>query len=458
VLRETDPQAGLTLWEALLPEQARRLPAELAKIDTYLDDERFIAPWRALFDRRLGRPSVPVDTLLRLLYLKHRYQLGYESLCREVADSIGWRRFCRLGLDQPVPHPTTLVKLVRRAGPEVIEQLNQALVAKLAADKLLRARKLRVDTTVVEADIDYPTDADLLEQAVRKLGGLVRRIKGRGAASRTRFRDRGRAAGRRMKQLARTLRRRTGVAMAEVDRLTGEVAGIARQSLREVQAVAGNARSGLGRRPGDGRLGRLVGELEETIAATQRLLSQTDQRLAGNRVIPDRLVSLSDPDARPIRKGKPRTPTQFGYTLLLAEDERGFVADHQLHKGNPPDAPQLVPAVQRVIGVTGRSPDTVVGDRGFGTAANDQALEALGVKRVGLQRNGTPGRARLAVERTRRFRRLRNWRVGIEARISHLKRSFGLRRTRLRRLGGARTWVELGIFAYNLQRMTVVAS
>jgi len=456
VLRETDPQAGLTLWEALLPEQARQLPVELAKVDVYLDDECFLAPWRALFDRRLGRPSVPVDTLLRLLYLKHRYQLGYESLCREVADSIGWRRFCRLGLDQPVPHPTTLVKLVGRAGPEVIEQLNQALVAKLAADKLLRGRKLRVDTTVVEADIDYPTDADLLEQAVRKVGGLVRRIKGRGAISRTRFRDRGRAAGRRMKQLARTLRRRTGVAMGEVDRLTGEVARIARRSLRQVQVVARNARRARRRRPGDGRLGRLVGELEETIAHTERLLAQTDQRLAGNRVIADRLVSLSDPDARPIRKGKPRHPTQFGYSLL-AEEERGFVADHQLHKGNPPDAPQLVPAVQRVIGVTGRPPATVVADRGFGTAANDQAMEALGVKRVGLQRNGSPGKARLEHERTRRFRRLRNWRVGIEARISHLKRSFGLRRTRLRRLGGARTWVGLGIFAYNLQRMTVVA-
>jgi transposase, IS5 family len=355
-----------------------------------------------------------------------------------------------------VPHPTTLVKLVGRAGPEVIEQLNAALVAKLAAGKLLRARKLRVDTTVVEADIDYPTDADLLEHAVRKLGGLVRRIKGRGAASRTRFRDRGRAAGRRMKQLARTLRRRTGVAMAEVDRLTGEVAAIARTTLREVQVVAGNARRALARRPGDGRLGRLVDELDETIAATERLLAQTDQRLAGNRVIPDRLVSLSDPDARPIRKGKPQHPTQFGYTLLLAEDERGFIADHQLQRGNPPDAPQLVPAVARVIAVTGRTPGTVVGDRGFGTAANDQALEALDVKRVGLQRTGTPGKARLALERTRRFRRLRNWRVGIEARISHLKRSFGLRRTRLRRLSGARTWVGLGIFAYNLQRMTVV--
>jgi transposase, IS5 family len=141
VLRETDPQT--TIWELLLPEEAKRLPAELVQIDAYLDDERFLAPWRALFDRRLGRPSVPVDTLLRLLYLKHRYQLGYESLCREVADSISWRRFCRIGLDRPAPHPTTLVKLVRRAGPEVIGQLNTALVAKLATDRLLRARKLR---------------------------------------------------------------------------------------------------------------------------------------------------------------------------------------------------------------------------------------------------------------------------------------------------------------------------
>ena len=132
MLRETDSQT--TMWELLLPEEAKRLPAELVRIDAYLDDERFIAPWRRLFDRRLGRPSVPVDTLLRLLYLKHRYQLGYESLCREVSDSIGWRRFCRIGLDRPVPHPTTLVKLVRRAGPEVIQELNAALLEKLAAD------------------------------------------------------------------------------------------------------------------------------------------------------------------------------------------------------------------------------------------------------------------------------------------------------------------------------------
>jgi transposase, IS5 family len=456
VLRESDPQPSL--WEALLPEELKHLPAELARVDAYLDDERLVAPWRALFDRQLGRPSVPVDTLLRLLYLKHRYGLGYERLCREVSDSISWRRLCRIGLERPVPHPTTLVKLVRRAGPEVVGQRNAALLDKLATDRLLRGRKLRVDTTVVEADIDYPTDADLLEKAVRKLGGLVRRVKAHGAASRTRFRDRGRAAGRRMRKLAYSLRRRTGVAMVEVDRLTGQVAGLARRTLGEVQAVARNARRALARRPDAGRGGRLVGELEVTIGHTQRLLWQADQRLSGNRVIPDRLVSLSDPDARPIRKGKPRSPTEFGSTLLVAEDERGFVADHQLAQGNPPDAPQLVPAVQRVTGVTGRVAGTVVGDRGFGTAANDRELAELGVARIGLPRKGRLSAARAEQERTRAFRRLRNWRVGIEARISHLKRGFGLRRTRLRRLPGAKTWVGLGIFAYNLQRMTVVAA
>jgi IS5 family transposase len=452
VLRETDPQT--TLWDALLPEEAKRLPTELVQVDGYLDDERFLAPWRSLFSARLGRPSVPIDTLLRLLYLKHRYGLGYESLCREVADSIGWRRFCRIPLDRPVPHPSTLVKLVRRAGPEVIEQLNAALLGKLADDRLLRGRKLRVDTTVVEADIDHPTDADLLEKAVRKLGGLVRRVKGRGAATRTGFRDRSRSAGRRLKQISRSLRRRTGQAPAEIDRLTAEVAAIARRTLGQAEQVARNARRARRARPADGHLGRLVERLEETTTLTHRLLDQARQRLAGDRVIPDRLVSLSDPDARPIRKGKPGRATEFGYTVLLGECERGFIATHHTHKGNPSDAAQLVGAVTEVIAVTGRPPGTVAGDRGFGTAANDAALAEFGVAHIGLARTGTPGKARRAWEQTRRFRRMRNWRVGIEARISQLKRSFG---PRLRRLHGAQTWVGLGIFVYNLQRMTVVA-
>ena len=291
---------------------------------------------------------------------------------------------------------------------------------------------------------------------MRKLGRPVRRIKAAGAARRTRFRDRSRSAGRRLKEISRTLRRRTGQALGEIDRLTGEVAAIAAATLRDVAAVEHNARRALRGRP-SGRLAHLVGELTETVAGTRRLLEQTALRLAGTRKIPDRLVSLADPDARPIRKGKPQHPTQFGYTALVAEAENGFVADHQVHRGNPADAPQLVPSVERVTALVGRVPGTVVADRGFGTAANDRALAELGVRRIGLQRSGTPGKARQEYERGRPFRRMRNWRVGIEARISHLKRSFGFRRTRLRRLAGAQTWAGLGIFAYNLHRMTVVA-
>jgi transposase, IS5 family len=166
--------------------------------------------------------------------------------------------------------------------------------------------------------------------------------------------------------------------------------------------VQPSAHRALARRRRDGWARRLAGQLDQTVQLTGRLLAQTDQRLAGNRSIPDRVVSLADPDARPIRKGKPRSPTQFGYTLLLAEDERGFVADHQLAKGNPPDAPQLLSSVHRVVAIRGRPPATVVADRGFGFAANDRALAELGVRRIGLQRSGTPSAARRAVDRPAR--------------------------------------------------------
>jgi transposase, IS5 family len=110
-----------------------------------------------------------------------------------------------------------------------------------------------------------------------------------------------------------------------------------------VQAVVRNARRALGRQPHAGRLGRLVGELEATIGLTGRLLARTDQRLAGNRVIADRLVSWSDPDARPIRKGKPGRPTEFGSTLLVAEEERGFIGDHRLQQATHRMRPSFLP-------------------------------------------------------------------------------------------------------------------
>ena len=121
-----------TLWEAILPDELRRLPVELARVDALLDDPVFFAPFVAFFDPWMGRPSTPMETYLRLMFLKFRYRLGFESLCREVSDSITWRQFCRIGIDQPVPHPTTLMKLTTRCGSAAVDGLNEALLAKAA--------------------------------------------------------------------------------------------------------------------------------------------------------------------------------------------------------------------------------------------------------------------------------------------------------------------------------------
>jgi IS5 family transposase len=293
-------------WDTLLPAEVRRLSAELATIDAYLDDDRFITPWQPHFSSRLGRPSVPIQTLLRLLYLKHRYQLGYETLCREVNDSISWRRFCRIGLDQPVPHPTTLVKLVGRAGPAVIEQLNAALLAKLAGDKLLRCRKLRIDTTVVGANVAYPTDLGLLARAVGKLVTTAKRVQAAGGATRTRVRDRRRAARRRAREVARAMRSRTGDATQLVFAVTRQVAALAEAQLADARRVVANTRRALGRRAdAAGCCTGVADDRKTTIARTRRLLDQASTRLAGG--MPDGASRLAGP-ARSRRPPDPQGP------------------------------------------------------------------------------------------------------------------------------------------------------
>ena len=146
-----------SLWESVLPEELQRLPEELARVDALLDDPAFFTPFVPFFDPRIGRPSTPMETYLRLMFLKFRYRLGYESLCREVADSITWRRFCRIPLDGAVPHPTTLMKLTTRCGSAAVDGLNEALLAKAAESKVLRTNRIRADTTVVPANV-CPSD------------------------------------------------------------------------------------------------------------------------------------------------------------------------------------------------------------------------------------------------------------------------------------------------------------
>jgi IS5 family transposase len=143
------------------PAGYQDLPAELAAVDALLDDPVFFAPYRPHFSERMSRPLIPIETYLRMMFLKHRYGLGYETLCREVADSISWTRFARIPLGTRVPHPSTLGKLTARCGVGVIDQLNTALLVKSGAARLVKTDKVRADTTVVEANLTYPTDSGL---------------------------------------------------------------------------------------------------------------------------------------------------------------------------------------------------------------------------------------------------------------------------------------------------------
>jgi transposase, IS5 family len=455
MLRTTNPQHSL--WEAILPDACLGLPAELARVDRLLDDPAFLAPLAGHFDARRGRPSIPLDTYLRMMFLKFRYRLGYELLCREVTDSISWQRFCRIPLGGRVPHPTTLVKLTRRLGEQTITALNETLLATAAEHKVLRTHRVRADTTVVGANVCYPTDAGLLTRAIGKLQTTIGRLQAAGGATRTSVRDRRRAAYRRAHQVAKTPRARSEQAKQAVLGTTGELADLAMKAVGDAARVARNARRHLAR-AGDqatGKLARLVTDLDTTIQHTITVIAQTRTRLAGQT--PDgatRLVSLHDPDARPIVKGRLGKPVEFGYKAQVADNPDGVVLDYQVEVGNPADAPLLAPAIQHIAARAGRSPAAVTADRSYGEAAVDEQLHALGVKRVAIPRKGRPGRARQASEHTRPFRRLVKWRTGSEGRISHLKHRFGWDRTLMDGINGARIWCGHGVFAHNLVKIS----
>lgn len=454
-----------TLWESILPAELLVLPVELARVGALLDDPVFFAPFAPFFDAVMGRPSIPMETYLRLMFLKFRYRLGYESLCREVADSISWQRFCRIPLGTRVPHPTTLMKITTRCGAVAVAGLNEALLAKAAQAKLLRTDRVRADTTVVEADVAYPTDTGLLAKAVGRIARTVQRIKAAGGAPRTKSRDRRRAAGRRARSIASKLRLRGALqrdeAQTTVRRITGELADLAEAATRQADAVLRNARRALPRATGQskGRLRRAVQELGTVIARTRQVVQQARTRVGGQ--VPDgatRLVSLHDPDARPIRKGRLGKPVEFGYKAQILDNADGVILDHTVEIGNPADAPQLTPAIERITHRTGRAPRAVTADRGYGEASVERELHELGIRSVAIPRKGKPGATRREFEHRRAFRKMVKWRTGSEGRINHIKRSYGWDRTELTGIHGARTWCGHGVFAHNLVKIGMQAA
>jgi transposase, IS5 family len=265
-------------------------------------------------------------------------------------------------------------------------------------------------------------------------------------APRSRLRDRRRSVGKRVRAIS-AARVRGRQSLATLDRLTAEIAERAKQTVREARALARVARRGAGRK----RLSSaLVEQLARELDAAEQILAQTELRLAGQRTIPDRRVSLVDPDARPIRMGSPARPTEFGYKALIADSGEGFVIADLPERSGPVDASLLDGAITKAK-TAGMQVRSVYADRGFGTARGDAVLDQHRIRDpvIPRQQHAAP------IERSRNWKRRYRYRNGLEGRISQLKRK-GLRRTRLRSLAGAQTWVGGIALAHNLQRMALL--
>src|ERR671930_438303 len=186
-----------SLWDELLAGEGRELPEDLAALDVLLRDpvlfEPIAASWESVAMGH-GRPTIPMAVYVRLMVVKQRTGWGYETLVREVSDSIHLRRFCLIALGERVPDESTVRKLVRRLGPDVVDEITRALIAEaMTGERRFVARAVRCDSTVVEADVRYPSDLDLAADATRALAREAARTRQLAGGEAPRVRDRSRA-------------------------------------------------------------------------------------------------------------------------------------------------------------------------------------------------------------------------------------------------------------------------
>jgi len=451
---DNDSQEQCSLWESVLPAELFQMNEELTQVDKLLGDECFLAPFQVKFATKMGRPTTAVATYLRMMYLKCRYQLGYEVLVKEVKDSFAWRRFCHLSLDDTVPDSTTLIKLTHKYGEETVKALNEALVLKLKESKVVRGKKLRVDTTVVESDIHYPTDTGLLNDGIRVITRTVTRLKGLVPDIGRQFKKHTRKAKKLYLHLTKVMKSRTGRDVQALKKTRRQLVKVSEKVIADGQAVQAELKL---RQEKSSRADKLTRQLGEWLGAVEKVIGQTKEVIRGNRHLPRRLVSLFDTGARPIRKGKAHKDTEFGRKVLIGETDHGIISTYQVLAENPADVTLLKDGVKGHRRLFRKRLKAVAGDRGLYSQANETWLKDSGVRQVSIPARGKISKERRIYQRQSWFKRLQRFRAGAEAKISLLKRKFGLGRALMRGDSGTKMWIGQGIFTHNLWQAARIA-
>jgi IS5 family transposase len=445
-------KAQRTLWEGVVDLDVRALwEPWMIEADRLLDDESLIEVvfeaqgQRHAHSATRGRAQTPAETVLRLLLLKHVRNWSFDTLEREVALNLAYRDFARIGLSK-VPDAKTLARIAQALGGEVIEKLHQRLVALAQARGIVKGRKMRVDTTVVETNIHYPTDSSLLGDGARVLTRTMKKIEKQAGKLKRKVRDRTRSVNKRVIAIA-TASRYKGEAGEQkrkkeyrsLLRLTRQILNDAKRVIEEIERR---------RKPG---LRALREGLASMAGRVRQVVKQAKARIFdGITQLPGKVVSLFEPHSEIIRKGKASKPTEFGKLVQLAEAENQIVTHYDVFDQRPSDRELLTDAVAEQCRRLGRVPQLVTADAGYYAQTHERAVEEMGVKWVAVPNRSSRSAERKKKEKSRWFKKAQAWRTGCEGRISVLKRRHGLRRCRYRGAEGMKRWVGLGVLADNL--------
>lgn len=400
-----------------------------------------------------GRPGTPAEVVLRMLLLKHMRDFSFQELSREVRANLVYRQFTRIGGGK-VPDDKTMGRLARQLRPEVIRQLHDRVVAIAREEGIVQGRKMRVDTTVVETNIHYPTDSSLLGDGVRVLTRAMKKVGSIVAEAGARLRDRSRSVKLRVLEIARAARSKVPQSREKLKQAygklldaTGRVVGQAKRFSKEIAQGVKRSADILQQAVLDG----LRKEIDTMLPRVQQVIQQTRIRIFdGETRAEGKILSLFEPSTEVIRKGKAGKPNEFGKMVKLQEAENQIVTDFEVYQQRPSDSDLLIPSIQSHQQKLGCTPRLVAADAGFYSAKNEAAAKEKGVKQVSVPNRSTKSAERRREQKKRWFRNGQKWRTGCEGRISVIKRRHGLNRSRYKGEAGMKRWVGFGVIADNL--------
>lgn len=386
--------------------------------------------------RETGRRGLPAETVVRCALLKQQRQLSYEELAFHLEDSASFRAFARLPMTWS-PKKSVLHQTISAIRAPTWEAINQALLVSAQA-KLESGAAVRIDSTVSEALMHPPSDSTLLWDAVRVMTRLLRQAKRLPEVPAVRWRDRRRLA----KKRARAIDYSRG--RDKKRQLYRELIAAAQATEGELQAVATG-------------LVEIVGTVAERWRAQvdhyrpliARIIEQCERRVLKGEAVPagEKLVSLFEPHADIIVKG--RRGVQYGHKLNLATGKSGLILDVVIEEGNPADAERFLPMLDRQIARRGAPPRQTAADGGYASRDNLKQAKERGVQDVAFHKKCGLAVADM-VKSPWVYRRLRNFRAGIEAGISCFKRAYGGARCTWRGLDHFKTYIWSAVVAHNL--------